>query len=213
MQRIIVVDTETTGIPDKDALARIIEVGAVVATWEDGRLELGDTFESLANPGRLFYDRPACKKALEINMLTPEDIRQAPPAYHVGQALRKWVMGHEPDALVAYGNEFDFDPLLLGGHEWLAAVLDRVPLAPCIRTLAREANGLGVYDRGYKLSDMLERYKIEREGDAHAALSDAIGAARLIPFVYPATLELTKPVPPPGNPPFTRTMLRGGDGP
>lgn len=105
--------------------------------------------------------------------------------------------------MTAYGVEFDFDPLLLAAHEWLRPTLATIPLAPCIRTAARIANGLNVYDRGYKLSDMMTRYAVPREGDAHAALSDAIGAARLIPHVLDlATVEfeplpIARPVPVP----------------
>lgn len=206
--KIIVLDTETTGIPDRDPLARIIEVGAVAAEWSGGSIEIVDTFESLCNPGRLFYDRPTCAKALEVNGLTHDDIRQSPPAYVVGRELRRWLASQYPDAMTAYGVEFDFDPLLLGAPEWLGPVMPIVPIAPCIRTLARQANGLDVYDRGYKLSDMMGRYKIEREGDAHTALSDAIGAARIIPHVYPATLDLCAEQPVTTARTLTREQLR-----
>lgn len=206
--RIIVLDTETTGIPEKDPLARIIEVGAVSVIWTGDRLELGSTFESLCNPGRLFYDRPGCWKALEVNGLSAEDIRQAPPSYHVGLELRRWVKAQDADALVAYGNDFDFDPLLLGAPEWLAAALCQIPLAPCIRTCARLKKGLDVYERGYGLSQIMSDFSIAREGDAHAALSDAIGAARLLPFVYPPDLQLEPADRPCTTVPFTRAMLR-----
>lgn len=90
--RLIMLDTETSGIPDRDPLTRILEVGAVVVDWTESGIELGATFESLCNPGRLFWDRPECRKALDVNLLTPDMIDDARPRIesgrHYGNGLR-----------------------------------------------------------------------------------------------------------------------------
>lgn len=191
--KLLILDTETTGIPTRDPLSRIVEVAGVIAEWDGSSVVLGATFETLCNPGAIYWDRVGAAKALEICHLTGTDIEQAPPAYRAGDLLRRWIQEHKPDAMTSYGTEFDFDPMLLGAPEWLECFQYRIPLAPCLRTLAMESRGLTQYQKGYQLNDLLAIHGIPRVGAAHSALSDAIGCAALLPHIFPADWTPTRP--------------------
>lgn len=83
MKRIIVVDTETTGLMD-DPHAEVIEIGAVVVDAEHG--ELG-TFSLLVMPGHL---HPKAVEALVINKISPDALTSAPTRDVARAAFGAW---------------------------------------------------------------------------------------------------------------------------
>lgn len=185
--RIIVLDTETTGLPSgryANELARIVEVGAVVFDT-DSRTIFAE-FESLCNPGAEHFEEDWATYPLNINRIDRDWIRRAPSDRDVALELRRWILWERPDCLTAFNNDFDFHLLLLGSRIWLAPLLDRIPVGPCLMEAWKEVAGLGTYTPGSRLSNAKAMFGITDQGTAHSALADARTAALLIPHVWPA---------------------------
>jgi DNA polymerase III epsilon subunit family exonuclease len=89
----VVVDLETTGLTP--GRARICEIGAVRVQ----ALELGERFQSLANPGA-----PLGRAVTAITGLRDEDLRHAPPA---GAVVRRFLRFAGDAVLVAHNARFD----------------------------------------------------------------------------------------------------------
>jgi DNA polymerase III epsilon subunit-like protein len=178
--RIAVVDTETTGIPERHPFARVVEVGAVICDWtETGIVEVA-AFESLARPSGDEHRLPGAAGALKFNGLTVEQIDKAPLDWQVGQALEAFIVNHGVAAIGAFNDPFDFDPMLLGSIRWLARLLRTTPHLPDLMT--HEKMGLEPYSRGGRLVDCIRRFGLPLL-DAHCALADARMAASLVPKV------------------------------
>ena len=92
--RFVAFDTETTGF-GKDA--RILEVAAVTFDGDEPR----SVWRTMVNPGPIDWRAPAVQKALGVNGIRPEDVRDAPTFREVLPALLLvlrepvWV-GHNP---------------------------------------------------------------------------------------------------------------------
>lgn len=184
--RIIVLDTETTGLPSgryANELARIVEVGAVL--FDTTSSAIVAEFESLCNPGPEHFEESWASEALVVNRIDRDWIRRAPSDRDVGLELRRWVLSQKPDCIVAFNNDFDFHPLLLGSRVWLAPLLDRIPEGPCLMEAYKAHVGLGTYEPGGRLANAAQRFNIPAQGTAHSALADARTAALLIPHVWP----------------------------
>lgn len=181
--RVAVFDTETTGIPDREPSARIVEVGAVVVDWEGpghGITPVG-AWHSLARPRPEHYRQPWHAEALRFNGLTVEQLDEAPPDHLVGQLLELWLDEVGPvDVAAAFNAEFDFHGALLNNATWLRRWLKRVPVGDCLMLCALEHMGAEKWPR---LTEAAEHWEIPQE-HAHSALDDARVASALIPHVW-----------------------------
>lgn len=191
--RFVILDTETTGIPDRHPNARITEIGAVFCTFDtDSRqLVIDDTFESLVNPGSDALD--SAGEALRITQLTVEMLELAPGVPRVAAKLRKAILDYCPDRLAAYNVPFDFHPQFLGSRDWLAGECERYGKPLDLAVYYRTFKKLDRYAKGWRLDNALETFSVERTGTAHSALSDALMTAYLLPHLFPT--DRIAPVP------------------
>lgn len=199
-----ILDTETTGIPERHPFARVVEVGAVVCDWTEAGICVTAAFESLARPTGDEHRLTDAGGALRYNGLTVEQIDAAPWDWQVGQALEAFLVAHGVAAVGAFNDPFDFDPMLLGSGRWLSRLLRTTPKLPDIMTAAHRAMGLEPYARGGKLVEVCRAFSLPTL-DAHTALADARMAANVVPLVM-TLADVEKEAPP--RPPFvarTRT--------
>lgn len=97
----IFLDVETTGV--KSYASHVIEVAAVVT---DESLMIVSEFRSLANPGEEAIAQ-ASPEALEVNKISIDEIRGAPPSAEAAKALGAF-LGRWPQAQYhAFNNDFD----------------------------------------------------------------------------------------------------------
>src|ERR671934_855134 len=116
----VVVDLETTGL--RPGTCRICEIGAVRVR----ELELGETFQTLANPGMALGPAVA-----SLTGLRDRELRRAPPA---AEAVRRFLAFAGDAVLVAHNARFDLAFLdreteRLTGRRLAGAVVDTVGLA------------------------------------------------------------------------------------
>src|SRR5919202_721352 len=116
----VVVDLETTGL--RPGTCRICEIGAVRVR----ELELGETFQTLANPGMALG-----RAVASLIGLRDRELRRAPPA---AEAVRQFLAFAGDAVLVAHNARFDLAFLnreveRMRGLRLAVPVLDTVPLA------------------------------------------------------------------------------------
>jgi len=175
--RIAVLDTETTGLPNKNSGARIIEVAAVLIDASGRRL---DTFESLCNPGLQYILDPDSGQAFTIHGIRTEWLTDAPPSWAIGAALRTWLINHQVQVVTSYHTEFDFHPLLLCAPEWLAPVMPPIQLGPCCYQWADTFMGRSNRSSRLTLCEAAKAFNVSWEGTSHSALADALVAAEIL---------------------------------
>jgi DNA polymerase-3 subunit epsilon len=116
----VVVDLETTGL--RPGTCRICEIGAVRVR----ELELGETFQTLANPGMALG-----RAVASLTGLRDRELRRAPPA---AEAVRRFLAFAGDAVLVAHNARFDLAFLdreteRLTGRRLAGPVVDTVSLA------------------------------------------------------------------------------------
>jgi len=116
----VVVDLETTGL--RPGTCRICEIGAVRVQ----ELELGETFQTLANPGIALG-----RAVASLTGLRDRELRRAPPA---AEAVRRFLGFADDAVLVAHNARFDLAFLdreteRLTGRRLAGPVVDTVSLA------------------------------------------------------------------------------------
>lgn len=116
----VVVDLETTGL--RPGTCRICEIGAVRVR----ELELGETFQTLANPGIALG-----RAVASLTGLRDRELRRAPPA---AEAVRRFLAFAGDAVLVAHNARFDLAFLdreteRLTGRRLAGPVVDTVALA------------------------------------------------------------------------------------
>jgi DNA polymerase III epsilon subunit family exonuclease len=155
----VVFDLETTGL--RPGLARPCEIGAVRVRG----LELGERFQTLANPGARLQPAVAA-----LTGLRDEELRRAPP---VAAAVRQFLAFVGDGALVAHNARFDLafldcETMRLSGRRVAATVVDTVGLAR--RLLGRQPANLGALS-----------YRFATEArPCHRALPDAEATAEIL---------------------------------
>jgi len=152
---IAVIDVETTGLfPFRHD--RVVEVAAVVIQG-DGRIER--EFVSLVNPARDIGPS-------SIHALTSEDILHAPQFGEIAALLVETLSG----TVAIAGHNVRFD------QQFLESEFSRVdcPLPEYFSICTLQLAGGGT------LAECCRDYGIPLEGEAHHALADARGAARLL---------------------------------
>lgn len=171
-ERIISLDTETTGLSHKDG-DRVIEIGAVEII---GNLTTGRNFHCYANPGR----RQVHPEALAVHGISNEFLTSHPPITasipgfldFIGDS--KIVIHNAPFDMGFLNNEFTIQKLPLIGNE----IVDSLQIARELYPMGRNT-----------LDALCNRFGIDRSGrDYHGALIDA----ELLAQVYIKMLELDK---------------------
>src|SRR6266516_7394401 len=155
----VVFDLETTGL--RPGLARPCEIGAVRVR----ALELGERFQTLANPGAKLEPAVAA-----LTGLRDEQLRRAPP---VAAAVRRFLAFAGDAVLVAHNARFDMafldnETMRLTGRRVAATVVDTVGLAR--RLLGRQPANLAALS-----------YRFATEArPCHRALPDAEATAEIL---------------------------------
>src|SRR5438874_2430486 len=155
----VVFDLETTGL--RPGLARPCEIGAVRVR----ALELGERFQTLANPGAKLQPAIAA-----LTGLRDEQLRRAPP---VAAAVRRFLVFAGDSVLVAHNARFDMafldnETMRLTGRRVAATVVDTVGLAR--RLLGRQPANLGA---------LAYRFVTDAR-PCHRALPDAEATAEIL---------------------------------
>ncbi len=159
-ERVVVVDTETTGMSPADGHT-LVEVATVVV--EDGAI--GETWSSLVRPGR-----PIPPDAAAVHGITDAMVADAPLPADVAAELRRRCGTH----VIAFHN----GPFDLPFVATMLRAAGQPPLgSPVVDTLglARAFAGEG----GNSLQALRTRYALPVE-PAHRALGDALTTARLL---------------------------------
>ena len=175
-QRYVVVDLETTGLDHtKD---RVVSVGAFRVV--DGRIRLGEVFSELANPGRGI---PV--ESIKVHGITPDNIRNARPAWEV---FRDFLLFLGRDILVAHYARFDLFFLnrvmqAQYGMSLQNLVMDTVLMC---RAVYIEPDPYGQKKGAKRCSlDLLAaRYGLEVP-ERHTALGDALATAMILQRLLP----------------------------
>jgi DNA polymerase III subunit epsilon len=159
-ERIVVVDTETTGMSPAEGHA-LVEVATVVL--ENGAV--GETWSSLVRPGR-----PIPPDASAVHGITDAMVARAPEPSQVAAELRRRCGDH---VLGFHNYPFDL-PFVVA----LMRAGRQPPLTgPIVDTLGL-ARGLGG-EGGNSLQNLRARYALPTEAP-HRALGDALTTARLL---------------------------------
>lgn len=162
-------DTETTGL---DKTARIIEVAFV--RFEEGQVK--ERWESFINPGEVKWDDPNVQKALEVNQIKQEDLKDAPSFMDIFHHVAAHLRG--VDVWVAHNAEFDlrmFDQEYRA-HRGMPFPITLPRLNLCTKLLSSRINPT---ERSHSLAPTAARWGVEQDG-AHRAASDAITCGRIL---------------------------------
>lgn len=158
-------DTETTGL---DSSARIVEVACV--TFEKG--EVVREWTQLVRPEDVDWANPNVKKAMEVNRIELQVLRDAPT---FAQVLGDLLVELSHPIWVAHNASFDVRMM----NQELQR-LGRPALTPqfliCTKNLASQLNNTTA---GNRLTDVACRYNVLQEG-AHRAAADAITCGRVL---------------------------------
>ena len=195
---VLVLDTETTGLPEHD-FACVVELGAVIVAPSGA---IVSRWTSLVRPN--VPPPPEADDAMRVNGLNRAELDLAPPWSEVRSGLLRWVFGCDYvgsfslEAVTSYNVDFD-------------------------QTMINRAGGMGVLDRmwgdciqldaGAKLNDpeahrrrdprrpplwwSARELGVKQSEPAHRALSDAETAARVMVALRGREAKSTRrPLPP-----------------
>ena len=166
--RVVVLDTETTGLYAKDG-ERIIEIGCVELVQ---RQATGRTFHEYLNP----QGRVSSPEALAVHGISAEFLADKPTFAHIVDDLRVFLRGAE---LVIHNATFDMS--------FLNAEFARLNLPPVIQdTGCTVVDTLGMAKRQFpgkknSLDGLCSRFGIN---NTHRTLHGALLDARLLADVY-----------------------------
>ncbi|MCB2191599.1 MAG: 3'-5' exonuclease [Deltaproteobacteria bacterium] len=179
-QRYVVVDLETTGLDH--TRDRVVSVGAFRVV--NGHIRLGEVFSELANPGRGI---PV--ESIKVHGITPDNIRNARPAWEV---FRDFLGYLGRDILVAHFARFDMFFLnrvmrAQYGMRLQNLVMDTVLMC---RAALIEPDPYG-QKKGAKrcsLDALAGRYGLEVP-ERHTALGDAMATALILQRLLPDVVQ------------------------
>jgi DNA polymerase-3 subunit epsilon/CBS domain-containing protein len=167
----VVIDTEATGLDPRKA--RVVEIAAVRIIG--GRIAVGDTFQSLVNPGR-----PIPAEATAIHGIDDARVASAPDLATLWPAWSGFV-GEAP--WIGHAIGFDLAVLARGCRE--VGIAWTQPRALCTRLLA-ELVEPGLAD--FTIERIAAWLDVEVAG-RHSALGDAMTAARIFVALIPRLRE------------------------
>ena len=180
---ILVIDTETSGLPRQEE-ARIIEIGAVLIGCDCEEIAF---FESLVRPN--IFSPTKAKYALKVTGITAEEVFAADPEAEVYRDFRAWCDEHEVEWVTAFNIGFDKQMLERSGvtfKRWASCIM----LKACDEMKLPHKNGR----RGNKWPKLAEEaapfYNVNVEGEAHRALYDARVAAEVMKAIRRQELGL-----------------------
>ncbi len=173
---IIVLDTETTGLPHHDWAAVVDLAGVVVE--RDGSIRPG-SFSCLIRP-EVLDERVL--DAQKVHGLTPEIlIREGIAPVYAADAWRRWCQQQDTPFLTSFNTAFDrkmVEKMGIREGVWCSCIMQAASDA-----IGRE-RGVQPYRNGkypwVKLEVAATFYGIEQAQPAHRALSDALTAARVM---------------------------------
>lgn len=162
----IAFDTETTGF---GPTARILELAIVEVVGG----EVVHEWSSFFNPTDVDWSDQRVQDALKINHLTPEMLSGAPRFEDVAKDV--WSEFNKADVWVAHNIDFDVRMIK---QEFTRASLSipEVKVHACTQCIDFKTDQKS---RGWKLSDLAERYQVPQQQPAHRALADAKTAGML----------------------------------
>lgn len=173
MLKFIIVDIETTG--RRTYNSRIVEVAAVVLDQNFAEIE---RWSSLVNPGpeAMALAQP---KAMEVNGLTAEALKDAPSTENVAAGIQELLARHPEATIHAFNNEFD--SWFLAQPPWN---VDWKRWGECIMLAAMEImEDSGVLELRYNgkpkfpnLKEAIAFFDLKSE-TSHRAIGDARAAA------------------------------------
>lgn len=158
----VALDTETTGLDP--GRARVVQIGAV-------RLEGGDRFEALVDPGG-----PIPPASSAVHGITDADVAGAPRFAEVAVSLSVWLGG-----AVLVGHTVAYDLAVLAREHELAGLAWAPPVALDVRLLARLASPGLMHD---DLDRLCAGLGIAIEG-RHTAMGDALATAAVFRALVP----------------------------
>ena len=168
--RVMVLDTETTGIPWRDPWAEIIELAAVVVS---PRGKLVGAYSTLVQPQEMGQCIDA---ALEVNGITRRMLRKAPEPSEVRETFSAFQQRMQAAVSTSYNVAFE--------KEMCSRFRVTVTWGDCLMRLARatmrESGMTGRFR--FRLVDAAEFYGVPLpdEGQRHRAYDDAKLAARVL---------------------------------
>lgn len=179
--QILVLDTETTGLPDEDPTVSMVEMAAVLYEVASDRIVA--RFSSLVAPAyplTLAHERVLS----EINKIPVSSLFGAPPAREVARRFYRWLAGVGGSRVcwTAYNVPFDRSILLRAGIQgtWTSD----------IKNLARDTLGiLGSRGNGPRLEAATADLGVTSSLPAHRALRDAELAAHLLGMLYASSFR------------------------
>jgi len=169
--RYVVVDTELTGLDEnKDS---IVSVGAV--RMSGGRIDVGDSFYRLVNPGR-----PLTRDSVVIHGITPSDVADEAG---IGKALSDFVEFCGQDVLIGHCISIDLAFIKAEmqrslGLELQNPAADTLAIYEWTRLRERHFKGESVSHGDLSLSRIAEGLGISVRG-SHNALMDAFITAQV----------------------------------
>jgi CBS domain-containing protein len=164
-------DTETTSLDPR--AARIVEIGAVRLI--SGRLSEGDTFRTLVNP-----QIPIPPISTGVHGIDDEKVRSEPTFAKVWPAVSDYIGGS-----VVVGHSIGYDLAILTKETERAGITFSRPRTLDVRLLAQIVEPSLA---GYSL-DSLAAWLGVKASDRHAALGDALTAARIFVALVPKLRE------------------------
>jgi DNA polymerase III epsilon subunit-like protein len=176
--RIVVLDTETSGLPD-DPNARVVEIAA--ALFDTADTTPLATFTSLICPDVLTDEGRAVIE--KVSHIPFEELDAAPTPAEVWAAFQQFLGTAAPfKHITAYNREFDQHMI----EHTLPEEAKDLPWGPCV--MVTFAERFAVYSHmkedltgpiPFRLSVAARLLDLQHEGDAHRALADAVLAGQI----------------------------------
>jgi len=187
---IIVLDTETTGIPHRDHWTECVEWAAVLLDRDGTEL---DHFSALIRPA---YTGPEIQAALDVNHLTLDILMSQMPLAEVLPSISGWLRKHGDPYCTAFNVGFDSKICTLMGLNvrWASCTMLRA-MGPMGAAGALQPGRYGK-PKWPRLAEACAHFEIPQQEPAHRALADARSAALVACAIRRAELAATPTVAP-----------------
>lgn len=162
---ILILDTETTGLPSSE-WARVIELGAVVLHPHRDYAEINH-FHTFMLPVEGVDDR--ADKALKHSGITRGDLVGAPREGDARSAFYRWLAQHQVTEVFSYNRVFDEGMLVRSGFT--------LPWAGCVMRMSRDR--MPARKKDPTLADAAKHFGVGVAEGLHRALPDARLAAQV----------------------------------
>jgi DNA polymerase III alpha subunit (gram-positive type) len=164
----LVLDVETTGLDPRSG-HKIIQLGCAILEVS-GRI--ADIRHQKFNPGRHIPEQ-----ATKIHGIHDWEVRDKPAFTEAWPKIQAWIEKQPVKSVAGHNVGFDLGFLKLEIPWWRTWLQDKRVIDT--KDLAREIDGVGPYERGYRLVDLVAKHGI-KTASAHHAGHDAEATARLL---------------------------------